>query len=129
MKAFVFPGQGSQAKGMGGTLFDEFQELTEKADRILGYSIKELCLEDPRKELNRTQFTQPALYVVNAFSYFAKIRETGQKPDYVAGHSLGEFNALLAAECFDFEAGLEIVKKRGELMSEATGGGMAAILN
>lgn len=129
MKTFMFPGQGSQAKGMGGTLFDEFQELTEKADRILGYSIKELCLEDPRKELNKTQFTQPALYVVNAFSYLKKTRETGQKPDYVVGHSLGEFNALLAAECFDFEAGLEIVKKRGELMTEATGGGMAAILN
>jgi malonyl CoA-acyl carrier protein transacylase len=114
---------------MGGTLFDEFQELTEKADRILGYSIRELCLEDPRKELNQTRFTQPALYVVNAFSYFRKTRETGQKPDYVAGHSLGEFSALLAAECFDFEAGLEIVKKRGELMTAATGGGMAAVLN
>ena len=129
MKTFIFPGQGSQAKGMGGSLFDEFPELTQKADKILGYSIKELCLEDPRQELNQTQFTQPALYVVNALSYYKKLKETDQKPDYVAGHSLGEFNALLAAECFDFEAGLKLVRKRGLLMSQATDGGMAAIVN
>jgi len=129
MKTHMFPGQGSQSKGMGGTLFDEFKELTHKADKILGYSIKELCLEDPRRELNQTQFTQPALYVVNALSYFKKVEESGQKPDFVVGHSLGEFSALLAAECIDFEAGLKLVKKRGELMSQATGGGMAAILN
>lgn len=129
MKAFLFPGQGSQSKGMGKTLFDEFKELTEKADNILGYSIKELCLEDPRKELNQTQFTQPALYVVNAFSYLNKMKSSKQKPDFVAGHSLGEFNALLAAECYDFESGLKLVKKRGELMSQATEGAMAAILN
>jgi len=129
MKAFLFPGQGSQSKGMGKALFEEFKELTEKANKILGYSIKELCLEDPRKELNQTQFTQPALYVVNAFSYLSKMKSSMQKPDFVAGHSLGEFNALLAAGCYDFEAGLRLVKKRGELMSRATEGGMAAILN
>lgn len=129
MSTFVFPGQGSQSKGMGGILFDEFTELTQKADNILGYSIKELCLEDPRRELNKTQFTQPALYVVNALSYYKKIAETGSNPDYLAGHSLGEFNALLAAECFDFETGLKLVKKRGALMGQAMGGGMAAILN
>ncbi|MEW6991518.1 ACP S-malonyltransferase [Colwelliaceae bacterium 6441] len=129
MKTYMFPGQGSQSKGMGGELFDEYAELTAKADKILGYSIKELCLEDPKKQLNKTQFTQPALYVVNAFSYYKKIAELGTKPDYVIGHSLGEFNALLAAECFDFEAGLKLVKKRGELMSEVSDGGMAAILN
>ncbi len=129
MKTFLFPGQGSQPKGMGATLFDEFKELTEKADVILGYSIKELCLNDPKKKLNKTQFTQPAIFVVNALSYYKKIEASGQKPDFVAGHSLGEFNALLAAECFDFETGLKIVKKRGELMSQTTGGGMAAILN
>lgn len=128
MKAFMFPGQGSQFKGMGGDLFDQFPELVEKADKVLGYSIKELCLEDPRRELNKTQFTQPALYVVNALSYFDKVEKEG-KPDFVAGHSLGEFNALLAAECFDFETGLKLVKKRGELMSQATEGAMAAVLN
>ena len=129
MKTYMFPGQGSQAKGMGGELFDEFADLTKKADAILGFSIKELCLENPGKNLNKTQFTQPALYVVNALSYYKKQEETGTKPDFVTGHSLGEFNALLAAECFDFEAGLKLVKKRGELMSRAPEGGMAAILN
>ncbi len=125
----MFPGQGSQAQGMGGALFDEFKELTRQADATLGYSIKELCLEDPRKELNRTQYTQPALYVVNALSYYKKIKESGAKPDLLAGHSLGELNALLAAECFDFETGLKLVRNRGELMSRVAGGAMAAILN
>ncbi len=129
MKAFIFPGQGSQAKGMGGDLFDSFSELVDKADDVLGYSIKELCLNDPEGKLNQTQFTQPALYVVNALSYLKRIEELGTKPDFVAGHSLGEFNALFAAGAFDFKAGLKLVKKRGRLMSEATGGGMAAILN
>jgi malonyl CoA-acyl carrier protein transacylase len=129
MNVFMFPGQGSQSKGMGGALFDEFKELVRKADDILGYSIKELCLEDPRKELNRTQFTQPALYVVNALFYLKKTGESGRKPDFLAGHSLGEFNALLAAECFDFETGLSLVRKRGELMSRSANGGMAAVLN
>lgn len=129
MKTYMFPGQGSQAKGMGGTLFDEFSELTQQANEILGYSVKELCLDNPKRELNKTQYTQPALYVVNALSYYKKIQETGQTPDYLAGHSLGEFNALLAAECFDFATGLKLVQKRGELMSQAPEGGMAAILN
>ncbi len=129
MKTFLFPGQGSQSKGMGETLFDDFIELTHKADEILDYSIKELCLEDSKKELNKTQFTQSALYVVNALSYYKAVEESGQRPDYAAGHSLGELNALLAAECFDFETGLKLVKKRGELMSQISEGGMAAIIN
>jgi trans-AT polyketide synthase/acyltransferase/oxidoreductase domain-containing protein len=128
MVTFVFPGQGSQSKGMGGTLFDEFKELTAQADQILGYSIKELCLEDPNINLSLTQYTQPALFTVNAFSYLKKITETGKKPDFVAGHSLGEYNALFAAEAFDFGTGLQLVKKRGELMSRATGSGMAAVI-
>lgn len=128
MITYVFPGQGSQYKGMGESLFDEFRELTEKADRILGYSIKELCLEDPNKVLSQTQFTQPALYVCNAFAYLNKIKETGIKPDFVAGHSLGEYNALFAAGAVDFETGLILVKKRGELMARASGGAMAAVL-
>ncbi len=128
MVAYVFPGQGSQQKGMGGELFDEFKELTAKADEILGYSIKELCMEDPQGNLGQTQYTQPALYIVNALMYYKKIKETEIKPDFVAGHSLAEYNALLAAEVFDFETGLRIVKKRGELMSKASGGGMAAVI-
>lgn len=128
MIAYLFPGQGSQQKGMGGELFDEFKELTAQADEILGYSIKKLCLEDADNRLVQTNYTQPALYVVNALTYLKKIRETGKKPSYVAGHSLGEYNALFAAESFDFATGLRLVKKRGELMSKATGGGMAAVI-
>ncbi|MFF5900218.1 ACP S-malonyltransferase [Streptomyces argenteolus] len=129
MLTYVFPGQGAQRKGMGSSLFDEFKELTRSADSVLGYSIKELCLEDPDKLLDQTQYTQPAMYVVNALSYYQKLRETGRVPDFAAGHSLGEYNALLAAEVFDFETGLLLVRKRGELMGRASGGGMAAVLN
>lgn len=128
-KTYVFPGQGSQVKGMGADLFSQFPELVEKADGILGYSIKELCVNDPERRLNHTQYTQPALYVVNALSYLRKTEETGKQPDYLAGHSLGEYNALQAAGVISFEGGLEMVKKRGELMSLAKNGGMAAILN
>ncbi|NGO11409.1 ACP S-malonyltransferase [Streptomyces sp. HC44] len=129
MRTYVFPGQGAQQKGMGSSLFDEFKDLTRTADSILGYSIKNLCLEDPDGLLDQTQYTQPAMYVVNALSYYQKLRETGVVPDFVAGHSLGEYNALLAAEVFDFETGLRLVQKRGELMGRASGGGMAAVLN
>jgi malonyl CoA-acyl carrier protein transacylase len=128
MIAYIFPGQGSQNKGMGGNIFDEFKELTAQADEILGYSIRKLCLEDPEGNLGKTQYTQPALYIVNALSYLQKVRETGRVPDYVAGHSLGEYVALFAAGAFDFTTGLKLVQKRGELMSYATGGGMAAVI-
>ena len=128
MTTYIFPGQGSQFKGMGNSLFAEFPEFTEKATSILGYSIETLCLEDPHHQLTQTQYTQPALYVINALTYFKKAQETGKSPDFVAGHSLGEYNALLAAGVFDFETGLKLVKKRGELMSQASGGAMAAVL-
>jgi trans-AT polyketide synthase/acyltransferase/oxidoreductase domain-containing protein len=126
--AFVFPGQGAQFRGMGKALFSRHKQLVERADEVLGYSVEDLCLHDPDKQLNKTQFTQPALYTVNALWYFETISARGEKPHYVAGHSLGEYNALLAAEVFDFATGLELVKKRGELMSQATSGGMAAVL-
>ncbi len=129
MKTYVFPGQGSQKKGMGEDLFDEFPKLTKQADEILGYSIKELCLDNPDQKLNQTQYTQPALYVVNALSYEKKIRNKEDIPDFLAGHSLGEYNALHAAGVFSFEAGLKLVKKRGAIMSQAQKGGMAAIIN
>jgi malonyl CoA-acyl carrier protein transacylase len=130
MKIYMFPGQGAQFKGMGETLFDRFPERTQHADAILGYSIRELCLQDSREELSQTQFTQPALYVVNALSYFARHEDDGGRdPDMLLGHSLGEFDALMAAGCFDFETGLQLVKKRGELMSQAQGGAMAAVIN
>ncbi|MFC1668400.1 ACP S-malonyltransferase [Chlamydiota bacterium] len=128
MSVYVFPGQGSQKKGMGQELFDAYPDLVKKADEILGYSIKELCLEDPNNQLGQTQFTQPALFVVNALTYLKKLADGVEKPAYVAGHSLGEYNALFASEVFDFETGLQIVKKRGAIMAEAKNGGMAAVI-
>lgn len=127
MTVYLFPGQGSQYKGMGDTLFDRFPEHVAKADEILGYSIEILCLHDPQQQLNQTLYTQPALYTLNALSYLDKLQNNLQ-PQYVAGHSLGEYNALLAANVFDFKTGLQLVKKRAELMQQATGGGMAAII-
>lgn len=123
----IFPGQGAQAKGMGKDLWAPYEKLAEEASNILGYSVSELCLKDPENRLRLTQFTQPALYVVNALSYY-QWREAGNRVGAAAGHSLGEYSALLAAECFDFEMGLRLVQKRGQLMSEAGGGGMAAVI-
>jgi trans-AT polyketide synthase/acyltransferase/oxidoreductase domain-containing protein len=127
MKVYMFPGQGSQQKGMGNELFDEFKELTQKADKILMYSIKKLCLENPNGQLTQTQITRPAVFVINAFSYLKKIR-TEPKPDYMLGHSVGEYNALFASGVVDFETGLKLVKKRGELMNLARKGGMAGVM-
>ncbi|MEE9355674.1 MAG: ACP S-malonyltransferase [Methylococcaceae bacterium] len=128
MKSYLFPGQGTQIKGMGENLFDLFPELAAKADEVLGYSIKALCLEDVNRQLNLTQYTQPAIYVVNALTYLHRINHTINTPDFVAGHSLGEYNALHAAKALSFEDGLRLVKKRGELMGEAAKGAMAAVL-
>ncbi len=127
-KIYVFPGQGSQSPGMGGELFDQFSELVRQADEVLGYSVKDLCLNDPDEKLGQTDYTQPALYVVNALTYLSKTEGTDLRPDFVAGHSLGEYNALFAAGVFDFLTGLKIVLKRGQIMVKATGGGMAAVI-
>jgi malonyl CoA-acyl carrier protein transacylase len=130
MDAFVFPGQGAQQRGMGAALFDQcprFRELEGEVDRLLGYSVRTLCIDDPQQQLGQTAFTQPALYVVNALHYYQAV-DGGRRPQCLAGHSLGEYNALLAAGAFDFLTGLRLVQKRGELMSEAKFGGMAAVV-
>ncbi|HKP94798.1 MAG TPA: ACP S-malonyltransferase [Fibrobacteria bacterium] len=124
---FLFPGQGSQKPRMGEGLFERYPEWTGCASDILGYSIRRLCLEDPDKQLNMTTHTQPALYVVNAMTYRARLEEVAP-PDRVAGHSLGEFNALLAAGAFDFATGLKLVRQRAALMGRERGGAMAAVV-
>lgn len=128
MKAYLFPGQGSQRIGMGEGLFEAYPALTAAADAILGYSIRELCLEDPGKRLGETQYTQPALFVVNALAARKRRDETGERPDFLAGHSLGEYNALECAGAIAFEDGLRLVQKRGELMAAAPKGAMAAVI-
>lgn len=126
--ALLFPGQGSQTKGMGGVLFDRYADWTADADGVLGYSIRQLCLDDAQGELGQTAFTQPALYVVNALMFRARQDSGAAPPAFVAGHSLGEYDALLAAGVFDFAAGLRLVQRRGQLMGRVSGGGMAAVI-
>jgi malonyl CoA-acyl carrier protein transacylase len=126
--ACIFPGQGSQSKGMGADLFERYPDWTSAADDVLGYSIRDLCVDDPRGELGLTQFTQPALFVVNALSYRARVDDGAAPPGFVAGHSLGEYNALLAAGAFDFRTGLTLVRERGRVMGQVRGGGMAAVV-
>lgn len=126
-KIFVFPGQGSQTVGMGKDLFSFFPNEIKQASDILGYSIEKLCLEDPEQKLNNTAYTQPALFIVSALTYLKKKQENIFS-DFTAGHSLGEYAALFAAEVFDFTTGVKLIQKRGEIMAKAQGGGMAAIV-
>lgn len=127
MSVIVFPGQGAQYRGMGSGLFEAFSDLTQSASEILGTAVDQLCLEDPDHLLGQTEYTQPALFVVNSLMYMKRCDEF-RPPDFVAGHSLGEYNALVAAGVLDFETGVRLVKRRGELMGRARGGAMAAVI-
>lgn len=126
----MFPGQGSQRVGMGAGLFESFPTLVACADEVLGYSIKELCLDDPDSRLGRTEYTQPALYVVTVLEYLSVADVSSGMTDaaYLLGHSLGEYVALFAAGVVDFVSGLRLVKERGRLMARASRGGMAAVI-
>lgn len=127
MKAVMFAGQGAQRIGMGSALFPAFPTQVAEADAILGYSIAQLCQDGPLERLTQTEFTQPALYVVNSLAYLQRANGA-PAPDYLLGHSVGEYVALFAAGVVDFATGLRLVQKRGALMAAARGGGMAAVL-
>lgn len=130
-RAFLFPGQGSQLTGMGAALYDSvhtIRYLFDQADEILGYGLKDLMFHGAEEELKRTEITQPAVFVYSYATYQSKNEGL---PDAVAGHSLGELTALVAAKVLDFESGLKLVSARAKAMQaacELTDSTMAAIL-
>lgn len=131
--AFVFPGQGSQTVGMGKDVFDQYASSTqifENADQKLGFPLSQLIFEGPKEELTLTHNTQPAL-LTTSVALLEHFKQYDIKPDYVAGHSLGEYSALVAAGVISFEDAVYAVRKRGEYMQEAVpagNGAMAAVL-
>lgn len=128
---YIFPGQGSQYRGMGSDLVDSFTsaaDIFERASKVVGFDMRELCFEDPRDELRLTRFTQPSL-LTHEIACLEAFRElVGDKvlPVLTAGHSLGEYSALVAAGALEFEDALRLVATRGELMGELGRGTMLA---
>ncbi|WP_028129110.1 ACP S-malonyltransferase [Selenomonas sp. AE3005] len=131
--AFVFPGQGAQAVGMGKDFCEQYEvakKLFKEADEALGYSIKDMCFEGPAEDLKLTANTQPAILTMSVIANEI-LKEHGVQPDVVGGHSLGEYSALVAADVMDFQDAVLLVHKRGQFMQEAVPvgqGGMAAII-
>ncbi|WP_152392424.1 ACP S-malonyltransferase [Paenibacillus guangzhouensis] len=131
--AFVFPGQGAQAVGMGKDAYDSIEaarNVYDRADEVLGFSLSELIFEGPDTELKKTVNTQPAL-LTTSVAYYEALKSKGITPDFVAGHSLGEYSALVVAGVLSFDDAVAIVRARGQYMEEAVPNGqgaMAAVL-
>lgn len=130
--AYLFPGQGAQSTGMGKDFYEKnaaAKAVFEEIDQLAGRSLSSLCFNGPDEELKRTINTQPAILAVSLAAFRAWVEAGGPRPDFVAGHSLGEFSALAVANALPLDAVVKLVDKRARLMEECPSGAMSAVMN